>query len=74
LSVEPDMHKSRIGPILPLVAALFYGVSPVDLIPDLIPLIGFADDAVIVPTLILLAIVQYRRSREKLRPVPQPIR
>ncbi len=32
-----------------LVVALLYLVSPVDLIPDTIPLLGIADDAVIVP-------------------------
>jgi uncharacterized membrane protein YkvA (DUF1232 family) len=50
--------------------ALFYGASPLDLIPDLIPLIGLVDDAFIVPTFLLLALMQYRRTKK----VPQVIR
>lgn len=34
--------------IVSVVAALLYFVSPVDLIPDLIPFLGFIDDAAIV--------------------------
>lgn len=30
---------------LPLLASAIYGVSPIDLIPDLIPLLGWSDDA-----------------------------
>lgn len=50
--------------ILSLLAALIYGASPLDLIPDIIPLIGWVDDALIVGFLILLALVQWRRSRK----------
>ena len=49
--------------------ALFYGASPIDLIPDLIPLLGFVDDAVIVPILLILALFQYKRSQAKRVPV-----
>lgn len=41
-----------------------YAVSPVDLIPDVIPLVGWVDDAVIVPSGIMLL----------LRMMPAPIR
>lgn len=34
--------------LVSVVAALLYFVSPVDLLPDLIPLIGFVDDAAVV--------------------------
>lgn len=37
-------------------AAAAYALSPIDLIPDFIPVIGYLDDLVIVPLLILLAI------------------
>ena len=35
-----------------LLAALFYGISPIDLIPDAIPVVGWMDDAIIVPAAI----------------------
>ncbi|MCE9612736.1 MAG: DUF1232 domain-containing protein [Lentisphaerae bacterium] len=38
-----------------LGAAIAYAVSPIDLIPDVIPVIGHLDDVVILPVLIWLA-------------------
>ncbi len=45
--------------------ALVYGVSPIDLIPDLIPLLGWVDDAVIVPILLILAFFQFQRAKKQ---------
>lgn len=39
-----------------LGAAVAYALSPIDLIPDFIPLIGHLDDAVVLPLLIWAAI------------------
>ncbi len=43
-------------PKLLLLAAVAYFVSPIDLIPDVIPVLGALDDLLIVPGLIWLAV------------------
>jgi uncharacterized membrane protein YkvA (DUF1232 family) len=46
----PRVSKFFLG------AAIAYAVSPIDLIPDFIPVIGYLDDLIIVPILIWVAI------------------
>ncbi len=49
----------RVGiiPKLLIFAALAYALSPIDLIPDFIPVIGLLDDILIVPSLIYLSVL-----------------
>lgn len=53
------------GAIFSLFVGLFYGLSPIDIIPDLIPLLGFVDDAAIVPLMLILAFFQYRKVQKR---------
>lgn len=45
----------RLSKVL-LVVALAYLLSPIDLVPDFIPVLGQFDDLIVVPGLVLLAL------------------
>jgi len=48
--------ETGLLPRLIILLALAYALSPVDLIPDFIPVLGYLDDIVILPGLIALSI------------------
>ena len=59
-------YKRKDVPIVAkiiIIIAIVYALSPVDLIPDFIPVLGYLDDLLIVPFLIFIA----------LRLIPKPI-
>lgn len=51
--------KDRETPVLAKVFAgitVAYAMSPVDLIPDFIPVLGYLDDVILLPTLIVITV------------------
>lgn len=51
--------KSKETPVLAKITAgitVVYALSPIDLIPDFIPVVGYLDDLIILPSLIALTV------------------
>ncbi len=58
LALYFSYHDPRL-PLLPKLLIIFtvaYALSPIDLIPDFIPVLGYLDDLIILPLLISLSI------------------
>jgi uncharacterized membrane protein YkvA (DUF1232 family) len=71
----------RVGalPKALIVVCLAYALSPIDLIPDFIPVLGYLDDLVIIPALIGLAIKMipadvYEEARRRAEAEPLSLR
>ena len=45
---ENQPASQGIKPWIPLILALIYTVSPIDLVPDFIPIVGWLEDALLV--------------------------
>lgn len=43
-----EYQDAPIGTIIAILSALIYFVSPIDIVPDSIPIIGYFDDAAVV--------------------------
>lgn len=53
--VKKEYTRIPVGTIIAVVSALVYFVSPIDLIPDIIPGAGHIDDAAVIGACLLLA-------------------
>lgn len=70
--VEPIVPSSPRVPwkaLISILGALLYGASPLDLIPDLIPLLGWFDDGVVTVVMTLLAIASLHKWSKAKRAV-----
>jgi len=54
----------------PILIGLLYGASPVDLIPDLLPLVGILDDGVVLLLTALLAAKRWQDRRAEAKRLP----
>jgi uncharacterized membrane protein YkvA (DUF1232 family) len=59
------VNKLPLKAVLPILGAMLYGASPLDLIPDLIPVLGLVDDAFVVPLLLLIGVIHLRNAKVK---------
>lgn len=48
--------NTKLLPKIIIIITIGYALSPIDLIPDFIPVLGYLDDLVIIPVLITLSI------------------
>ena len=56
-----DNRTPKLSKIL-LVIAIAYALSPIDIIPDFIPIIGYLDDLIIIPILVTTAVLFIPKS------------
>lgn len=48
--------RTPLGPKILCVVVVAYALSPIDLIPDFIPVLGYVDDVLLLPALMWLAV------------------
>lgn len=64
--IKKEYTKMPIGTVVAVISALVYVLSPIDLIPDIIPGVGYIDDTAVVATCLLLVgsdIEEYQKWR-----------
>lgn len=61
----PGRSVTPWGAIFSFIIALVYGASPIDLLPDLIPIVGLVDDVIMVPLLAIMAIILLVRHNKR---------
>ena len=64
-----DANKSPWSKIILLVLSLVTAVSPIDLLPDVLPVLGQVDDVIAIGILIAL-LVSYLRKRKRAESSP----
>lgn len=58
---------SKTKAILVMLSGLLYGASPIDLIPDIIPLLGWSDDVAVLLTAGVIALRLLRRRHQAMK-------
>jgi uncharacterized membrane protein YkvA (DUF1232 family) len=67
-TIKMTTTPSKWRAVLPIFGALAYGVSPLDLVPDLIPILGLTDDAAFGLMMIVWAVRLWRNRPRNNRP------
>lgn len=51
--------------VVPIIVAMLYGVSPIDLIPDIVPVLGLLDDIIAIPLFVIIAVVMFMKRKQQ---------
>ena len=65
MALKRESQNRSVQAIVPVIVAIVYGVSPVDLIPDILPLIGWVDDGVMGVLMGTISVWLWVRSRNR---------
>lgn len=65
MALERANQKRSVLAVVPIIVAMVYGASPIDLIPDVLPLIGWVDDGVMGVLMSTISVWLWIRSRRQ---------